>query len=198
MNHSAHATRGWATRRTALLAAVVLSSIAVAMPARADTVVGNGQAGSEPRPVGGFDAIGLSGSVGLQLRQGSPAALVVHADANLLPLLETVVEGNELKVRWKRGTSVRTSSRAWVDVTAPQVRAIASAGSGDITIDSLKVPRLAVSLHGSGALRAQALHSDDVTLGLAGSSAVKLAGQAARVAIDVSGSGGVEAAELRA
>jgi hypothetical protein len=183
-------------RRCAVLAALVLPWIA-ALPARAEVVIGNGQGASEPRPVGHFDAIGLSGSIGLQLRQG-PSAVVVHADANLLPLLETVLEGDQLRVHWKRGTSVRTHSRAWVEVTAPQVRSISSAGSGDIAIDAMKVPRLALSLHGSGAVHAKALQSDDLSLGLDGSSVVKLTGRASRVSIDVSGSGAIEAGELRA
>jgi hypothetical protein len=189
------ATFAGSARRGSLLAALALCA---ALPARAVEVIGNGQAASESRPIGAFEAIGLSGSIGLQLRQGSPTALVVHADANLLPLLETVVEGDQLKVRFKRGTSLRTNSRAWVEVTAPQVHAIANAGSGDITIDAMKVPRLALSLHGSGGVQAKALQSDELSLGLAGSSAVKLAGQVARVSINVSGSGAIEAAELRA
>ena len=185
-----------AARRVSLLAALAL--LWIAPSARADAVIGNGQAATESRAIGAFDAIGLSGSIGLQLRQGSPTALVVHADANLLPMLETVVEGDQLKVRWKHGTSLRTNSRTWVEVTAPQVRAIASAGSGDVTIDAMKVPRLALSLQGSGDVRANALQSDELSLGIAGSSTVTLAGRAARVSINVSGSGGIEAAELRA
>ena len=96
MNRPIQAIRAQTTRRAALLAALALSSAAVAWPAHADVVIGNGQPASESRPIGAFDAIGLSGGIGLQLRQGTPTALVVHADANLLPLLETVVEGDQL------------------------------------------------------------------------------------------------------
>ena len=198
MNHPHAATRSRTTRRLALLAALALPWAAATMPARAEAVVGNGQAANESRPIGEFDSIGLSGSIGLHLRQGSPTALVVHADANLLPLLETVVEGAQLQVRWKHGTSLRTDSRTWVEVTAPQVHAIASAGSGDITIDAMNVPRLALSLHGSGGVQAKGLQSDELSLGLAGSNRVTLAGHAARVSMNVSGSGGIEAADLRA
>jgi len=64
------ATFAGSARRGSLLAALALCA---ALPARAVEVIGNGQAASESRPIGAFEAIGLSGSIGLQLRQGSPA-----------------------------------------------------------------------------------------------------------------------------
>ncbi|HEU5295954.1 MAG TPA: head GIN domain-containing protein [Burkholderiaceae bacterium] len=187
----------------ALLQGVVwllaLSLLAVAPVSHAETVVGNGTAASETRTPGAFNAIGLQGGLALEVRQGSPASVVVHADSNLVPLIESVVEGDHaLRLRWKPGTSVRTTSRAWVEVTAPQIGALSSAGSGDITIDGMKMPRLAVSIQGSGALRAKALDVDDLSLATSGSAELKLAGRAARVNVDLSGSGGIETSALHA
>jgi hypothetical protein len=191
----------WALRRRAAWLACALASVLVAASwsARAEAVIGNGNAASETRSAaGGFSAIGLSGSIALELRQGSPAAIVVHADANLLPLLETVLDNGELKVRWKRGSSVRSSSRAWVDVTAPQIRAVSSAGSGDIAIDAMKAPRLVLSVHGSSNVRGKALQADELSLAIAGSGQATLAGRATRLNIDLSGSGGIDAAAMKA
>jgi hypothetical protein len=188
------------SRRAACLAcALALSWIATSAPVHAETAIGNGQMASESRPAGGgFGAIGLSGSVALELRQGSPAAIVVHADANLLPLLETRVDNGELKVRWKRGTSVRTNSRTWIEVTAPQIHAVSSAGSGGITIDTMTVPQLALSVQGSSDVRASALDTDELSLTIAGSGRATLAGRAQRASIDLAGSGTIDAAKLRA
>jgi hypothetical protein len=167
--------------------------------ARADVVTGNGKATSEVRSTGEFASIGLAGGMALKLKQGSPASVVVHADSNLVPLIETVVEGDKaLQVRWKRDTSVRTQSLTWVEVVAPQVRAVASAGSGDIEIDTMKVPRLALSIKGSGDLRAKGLLNDDLLIAIAGSGDLSLVGQTTRLAIDLAGSGNIEAGELRA
>ena len=165
----------------------------------ADTVVGNGQAASQARSTGEFDAVALQGGFALELRQGGPAAVVVRGDSNLLPLLESVVESDRaLHLRWKHGVSVRTESRTWVEVTAPQIRALSSAGSGDITIDTLKAPQLSVSISGSGSVRATSLNNDELSLTIAGSGSASLAGQATRLDINLSGSGGVDAAQLRA
>ena len=185
--------------RTWLMWTLVLPLVASGAAVRADTAVGNGKAVSEARTTAEFSAIALKGSIALELRQGSPAAVVVHADSNLLPLLESVVDNDRtLQLRWRHGTSVHTDSRAWVEVTAPQIAAVSSAGSGDIVIDSMKLPQLSLSITGSSNVRAKALNTDDLSLGIAGSGNAHLAGRAARLALELSGSGAIDAAELRA
>ena len=181
-----------------LLVLLTLLLIAAAPAAWAGTVVGNGKAASDSRTVAEFNAIALSGGMSLKVKQGSPASVVLHGDSNLLPLVETVVEGNRsLHLRWKRGVSVRSQVPVVVEVIAPQVQAISSAGSGNIEIDTMKVPRLSLSIKGSGDVRAKGLHTEALAIGVAGSGDLELAGQAVRMAIEMSGSGGIDAGELR-
>ncbi|MFI4929226.1 MAG: GIN domain-containing protein, partial [Burkholderiales bacterium] len=47
-------------------------------------------------------------------------------------------------------------------------------------------------------MRAKALNTDDLSLRIARSGSADLAGRAARLDIDLSGSGGIDAADLRA
>jgi len=179
----------------ALIAAAVLGHPA----ARADVIAGNGKAASETRAAAEFHAIRLHGGIALQLRQGSPASVVVHADSNLLSLIDSQVDGERtLHLRWQRGTSVRVRAPTRVEVTAPQIHAVSSIGSGDITIEAMKVPRLAVSIRGSGDVQAQALDTDELTLSIAGSGDVRAAGRSTRLRIDVSGSGSADASALPA
>ena len=179
-----------------LLLALLL--LAAAPAVWAETVVGNGKSASEARDTGEFNAIAISGNIALKLRQGSAPSVVVHGDSNLLPLIETVVEGDKsLQLRWRRGVSVRSHAPVVVEMVAPQVQAVASAGSGDIQINTMKVPRLSLSIRGSGGLRATALNAEDLAISSAGSSDLKLAGLASRMTIQLSGSGGVDAGELR-
>lgn len=178
---------------------LVLALAAAWQPAHADVVSGNGKAASEPRNVAEFNTIALGGGLSLKLKQGSPASVAVHGDANLLPLIETVVEGNKtLQLRWKRGSSVRTLVPTQVEVVAPQIHAVASSGSGDVEIDTMKVSRLALSINGSGDIRANGLSSDELSIAVAGSGDLRLAGRTTRLAIDLSGSGTIEAGDLRA
>jgi hypothetical protein len=177
---------------------LTLLLIAAAPAVWAETVEGNGKGASETRNTGEFSSIGLSGGMALKLRQGSPASVVVHGDSNLLPLIETVIEGDKsLKLRLKRGVSVRSHVPLFIEVVAPQMQAVASAGSGDIEIDTMKAPRLSLSIKGSGNLRAKDLNTGELAISIAGSSGLKLAGQSSRMAIEVSGSGNIDASELR-
>jgi hypothetical protein len=180
-----------------LLLALLL--FAAAPAAWAQTLVGNGHAASEPRTVAAFNAIASSGGLALRVRQGSPAAVTVHGDANLLPMIEAVVDANQtLQLRWQRGLSVRTTARTWVDVVAPQVEAVSGAGSGGIRIDTMKVPRLALAIKGSADLDVKDLRTEALQVSVSGSGDVELAGQATRVAIELSGSGEVDADDLHA
>ena len=151
-------------------------------------MVGDGKPASQSRTVADFNAIALNGSIALKLKQGNTTSVVVRGDSNLLSLVETVVESNQsLQLRWKRGTAVRSRLPVVVEVTAPQVRAVASAGSGDIEIDAMKVPRLSLSIKGSADLRASGLRTDELAVSLAGSGDVtvhatrKLRGQQSRL-----------------
>jgi putative autotransporter adhesin-like protein len=185
--------------RSGVVWLLALPWIAGVTPAHADTVVGSGKAASETRAIAAFSAISLKGSLALELRQGSPTSVVVHGDDNLLPLVESIVDSDQtLQLHWKNGTSVRTGTRTWVEVIAPQIRAVSSAGSGAITIDTMKVPRLALSTSGSGDVRAKALNNDELSLAISGAGKASLVGRAARVQLDISGSGGIDATELRA
>ena len=61
--------------RLALAVAVILALALV--PAEAASVTGSGRIVSEARPVGGFDAIALRGSIDLVLRQSGREAVEV-------------------------------------------------------------------------------------------------------------------------
>lgn len=176
---------------------LALLLLAAAPTVWAETVVGNGTLASEVRNTGAFSSIGLGGSMGLKLRQGGTTSVTVHGDSNLLSLIETVVERDQLKLRWKRGVSVRSHAPVHVEVVAPQVHAVSSAGSGAIDIDTMKVPRLALSLKGSGELHARGLDTDELAISVAGSGDLALSGQASRLTIELSGVGDIDASQLR-
>lgn len=167
----------------------------------AETVVASGPVAAESRKVGGFEAIAVSGGIHLKVRQGSQEAVEVKVEANLMPYLETVVEGSTprtLVVRWKKGSHLRVRSTPMVEVTAIQLQSLASAGSSDIAVEPLKSPLLAVSIAGAGDVNLQALHGDELTLKIAGSGDFKAAGQVARLRVSVSGSGDVRTEALKA
>jgi hypothetical protein len=191
----------------AALAALLLS--VTALPSHAfeirwgsgHAVTGSGKTASESRPLTGFQAIALRGPVDLVLRQGSHEAVEVRADDNLIPLVETRVEergsGRTLVVGLRKGESVHTRNRLVVTVDAVQITALASTGSGDIKVESLKTPSLQLAIDGSADARFASLQTGELNIAINGSGDVDASGSATRLKITIAGSGDARLARLQ-
>ena len=195
-----------ATRRTAfntLLALPLLCSLTLALlPAQSQAATtGSGRSASETRTVADFQAVTLTGSMDLVVRQGPQQQLQVQADDNLLPMLETSVEsgkqGSTLVVRWKKGESLYHRSKVLVTVVVPKLSAVAAAGNGDIRVETFNTPALQVALSGSGDAKLDSLTTDELTVRISGSGNVVGKGTAGKLAISIAGSGDVSLGELR-
>lgn len=180
----------------------VLSALPGTAHAADNVVTSAGPVTAEQRAVGEFQAVAVSGSINLKVRQGGKEAVEVRAEANLLPLLETVVEssssGKTLFIRWKKGSNLRIHRSPTVDVTVVQLQALSTSGSSDIVVEALKVPQLAVSIAGAGDVGLQQLTGDELTVKIAGSGDFKASGQVGKLKISVSGSGDVQTEALKA
>ena len=76
--------------RRLLVLALVAASVSLAQAA----TTGSGALATETRNVTGFSSIALRGSIDLVVRQGEREAVQVKADDNILPLVQTLVEGS--------------------------------------------------------------------------------------------------------
>ena len=168
----------------------------------AHAVTGSGKPATEAREASGFSAISLRGDINVIVRQGTREAVQVSADDNLLPLLQTVVEGSgdnrTLRIQWKSGEWVHTRSKTVVTVDVVKLNAVASSGSGDIVVEALKTPALALSISGSSDAKLSQLDTAQLSVSIAGSGDVRASGKAAKFNISITGSGDVRARELAA
>lgn len=179
-----------------------LALLALAFPmfatAQPQAIVPSGRAVAESRAAGGFAAVAFSLPGTLVLKQGAAAPVMLEADDNLMPEIETVVEGGTLKIRFRRGVDVRGKARIQVLVTAPALESLAVAGSGDAISESLKAGAFKVALSGSGGVRIARLEAESLAASVAGSGSLKVAGRAGEVTAKVAGSGDVDAGRLEA
>jgi hypothetical protein len=202
------------TAKTHLLAALAITAAAVATafaipatPAQAMTITINGDGGSfvggsghevaVARKVGAFSALRVEGSVDVNAHPGTPG-VVVHADDNIEPLIETVLEGDTLVVRLRRNASFRTPGKVAVDVTFASLAETQQHGSGDLHVTGVTGPRLAATIHGSGDLEIDGAQVGKFSLEIAGSGDAKLSGRADEAHFKVEGSGDVHAAHFPA
>jgi hypothetical protein len=187
--------------RRSWLAATLLGLAAVLAPAaQAATTTGSGKSATEAREASGFAAIAMRGDIDIVVRQAAREAVQVSADDNLLPLLQTVVEGSgeqrTLRIQWKSGESIRTKSRTVVTVDVVKLTAVSLSGSGDLALGALKTPSFALSISGSSDAKIEQLDSGQLSVSISGSGDVQASGKASKLEVSISGSGDVRLREL--
>lgn len=164
------------TSRAASTALLTFALATAAAGALAATLTASGRAVTEDRAVAGFTGIALSLPGRVEVVQGATEGIRITADDNVLPEIESVVEGGTLKLRFsKRFTSVN-NARIRVIVNAKAITSLAVAGSGDIHAPALTAKRLSVNVAGSGDVR--------------------LAGRAEALDVSIAGSGDLDAGKL--
>jgi uncharacterized Zn-binding protein involved in type VI secretion len=141
-----------------------------------NAIHGSGTAKTESRVVGSFTKIDLSGSPDVEVTVGPATSVAVTADDNILPIIETTVDGDTLKIASK--SSYSTSLGVTVKITMPTLDGVSVSGSGDI--------------------RAKGLKSGDLDAAVTGSGDVTLNGMVARLHGQITGSGNLRAGELGA
>ena len=94
------------------------------------------------RPVGAFTRLHVDGSIDVDAHPGPHPGVIVHASAQVEPLIETVVEGDTLVVRMKRGVHVYSFGHddTRVEVEFAQLTATRQTGSGDLHVRGLAAP----------------------------------------------------------
>ncbi|MBA4343003.1 MAG: DUF2807 domain-containing protein [Methylibium sp.] len=191
------------TRRFALMT-VAVAGLGLAGGAQAWTwsfgkgerVQGSGDVATETRSPGSFDGIALSGNFKLRVRQASTNAVELKADRNLLPYIETELNGSTLEVRAKKGYQLSSERPILLVVDMVVLKKIAIGGSGDVLVEAMKTPQLDVSIGGSGDVSFAQLYSEQATLSVAGSGNVEAKGRVNSLRVSVAGSGNVKTTEL--
>lgn len=159
--------------------------------------VGSGNVISETRNVSGFHGLVLANSGDVVVTQGDTESLVVEAEDNILPLVETTVTDGVLKLGFKANEEVHYTKRLLFKISVKTLDNLMLAGSGNVDAKALKADKFKVMLAGSGNVNVGDLETDALTVDIAGSGGVKLAGKAAKQAVRVMGSGDYEAGALK-
>ncbi len=165
--------------------------------AYAQKVRGNGKTINKTRNVGSFDGVGVSGSFDVFLVEGDEGKLDITVEENLEKYLITEVKNGNLKIKWKSGMNIRTSSKTTITVHFKTINSLAMAGSGDIVgKDVIKGNSLEVAVAGSGDVKVD-IEVQEVETAVSGSGDIELSGTATEFEAAVSGSGDIDAYDLK-
>jgi hypothetical protein len=182
----------------AVTAAAVSAAFLLPVPAFAEgaSLQGSGHEVAQTRPVGTFTSLRVEGPVDVHAHPGAAGNVVVHAEDNLQPLIETTLEGQTLVVRIARRASFTTWKHMSVDVPFGQLASLQIRGSGDVTVDDLTAPRFDASVSGSGDLRIERATIGTLVTEIAGSGDMSFTGRADEARYAIAGSGDVRAGSL--
>jgi hypothetical protein len=164
-----------------------------------ERVRGNGNMKTENRTPGNFTGVKSDGFFDVYLSVGNTNSVKIEGEENLLPLIETYVEGDVLKITTKEGYNIDTRRDMKIFITAPSYTVVQCNGSGNITGETKisSTGTLDVGVFGSGNVKLD-VNAPEVEASIAGSGNLNLIGETKRFSSDITGSGDIRAMELKA
>jgi len=160
-------------------------------------VTGSGNIASETRPLEDWTAVSLACPGTLELTIGANNGIDIEAEDNILPLIETAVEGGRLVIRFTSGLrQIRPTQPIHFRAATPEIEAIAVSGSGDVRAPEIAGEALALDVSGSGRITVAGASLGSLDTRISGSGDVSIQGNASEHEIHVSGSGNLRAGDL--
>jgi hypothetical protein len=183
--------------------------LAVGCASAGAVIEGTGGIVEQARAMPYFTAVEVAGAYDVHVVAGATPDVTVHADASLLPYIETSIHGDTLSIGTRRGTVLHPTQTPRLDVFTWRLSSIAVAGTTDVRADHLAGDALLVRITGDGrgrltgavrALRilvtgtatldALGLDADTADVTIAGVGDVSLDART-RLTVDLSGTGRV-------
>lgn len=156
-------------------------------------IQGSGKLKTEQRQVGSFTKVKSLGAADVEVIVGKAQTVSVTTDDNLLPIIETKLDGDTLVI--KPTKSYNSSNGTIVKITVPNCTAMSLSGSGNAVVRNINGQPFAASIQGSGNITlAGACNS--LSAAIAGSGDLKaydLSANSANVSIQGSGNAYVNA-----
>lgn len=163
---------------------------------RAGRIEGSGTVSDDARSPGAFTRLVVNGPMDVRVRAADVDSVTVHADDNIAPMIETVVQAGTLTVGLRPGASFRTRTKPQVRVQARRLEAVVLRGSGDIRVDRVEADVFEATLQGSGDIVVERLQSRTLAISLAGNGDLRATGTAGSVGAVIDGSGDLHLADL--
>jgi hypothetical protein len=148
-------------------------------------VVGSGRPATETRPVDAFRTLRAENGFRVVVTRG-PRALEVTADDNVLPLVETVVEGDTLVLRLKPGTSLSTTRGLVASLTTDVLEGVTVSGGGRVAGPASATASFPVDASGGATVELSGVMSSLVTLTASGGSAITVSGTTSEARVTAS------------
>lgn len=158
-------------------------------------ISGNGNIVSESRNLSFFDEIESSGCFNVFITQDSVSEIIVEAEENLQPYIETKIAGNKLIIKTMRDKNLRNTRPINVYVRSEQIYQVTLSGSGYIKVNDFNSGYLTLDISGSGEIDATGT-TTTINANISGSGDILLSGNAGNSDYKISGSGDIRSYNL--
>lgn len=160
-------------------------------------IEGDGSVIEEKRTLNEFNEIQINNSFNVLLNFQEPGKqnyILINAQENLIPYIETEVSSSELSINNKE--CFNTSNKLSADIFLSELKGLSLNGSGSIFCeDDINSKNLTISLNGSGDIEFN-YSGETLEINHNGSGDIKITGKCNSIEIDSNGSGKIDLADL--
>lgn len=135
---------------------------------------GSGPVVDEVRETGHFTGVRNTGSFDVYVTRSDDFSVLVRAQENLIPVIETRVSGNTLIIEVQNNTCIRSNLNMEVHVSMPRTEELALVGSGRVFADMLSSAVVEVSNAGSGYMEIDTIIAGSLILDNSGSGHIEV------------------------
>ena len=179
---------------------VVMSLLVSTSYAQWKKIKGNGNMTTITRTTSEYDGIKCAGNMDFVIVSGIEGNIKIEGEENLLEHIVTEVKNNNLIVKTRKGTNLKSSSNKTIKITIPfkDISKVSLSGSGDLwNEDTITATHLDVSLAGSGDIILD-IKASSTKASISGSGDLKLKGDTNNLVAKVAGSGDFHGFDLQA
>ncbi len=162
-------------------------------------VTGSGVVVSQTRQLADFNSVEINYPGELTVQQGAANSLTITAENNLIPQLATLVAGSTLSIPnsqtiWtKRVTPTRP---VVIHLTVKDLQQVDFPSAGTLTVENFHTAHLDLSISGAGTATLSNLNTHSLNVNLSGAGNINASGTVDSLAVDISGLGGFQGADL--
>jgi hypothetical protein len=161
---------------------------------------GEGPVETETRNISNFSGIHSAINGKINFRQSPVYSIEIIAQRNVIDMMETYKNGDELVIKFKNNRRVTSGTAVVVNISAPSLESVQLSGSGDVAMQgNVTAGQFNFVVSGSGSIVADHLQVDNtLTARVSGSGNLKAeSGSAQKSDLIISGSGSIDLQGLR-
>ena len=161
---------------------------------------GNGNITQQNFPLNNFETVSVSGDWTVEITQNVTFSVTVDADRNLFDYLDIRVDGNHnLHIGFKKGYAI-SNAHCKASIKMPILERLTTSDSitGEINLfNNMSGKAMSIAISGSGDITVNDIRVENLALEISGSSNFKATGEARTFTGSISGSGNIKAVDLK-